>query len=224
VKTQDEYEVAKLFMEIYDREGQPEVWVDITSTTKTIIRVVLSFAMLFGFQMYNVAARKSYPNAERTKRILDRLFNPDLQYLEKFRAELEHCIETRNPDKCLRRVRHLLEEQTSEIGYNLKANSPGSRIEKAILPHINPISFKDTDKQILLRLLEFDDSLTSIKKLSERVKMGKPNVIGYRSKKLESWGLIRRTEKGKTTTIELTPIGKGIATTLAAKNLVIQTT
>ena len=247
-----EVEVARAFMEIYEgqskkfmdileRRGReeeekkhPMFLVDITSTTKVVIRVAFVFAILFGFQPYTVAAKQTYSNVERTKRLLDRLFDPgksrDLNKIGKIMSGY-HA----RPKQALERLQQLLQQRTAEINYELKAESIGEKIQQSQMPVLKPIQLTHTDRLALTKLRQKRDSYESIKDLALAMgRTGKSDQVslGYRIKKLTQWALVsdtgskqlakfaseregtRPARVGAKRKIELTDIGKGIADAL----------
>jgi hypothetical protein len=251
VNPADEVDVAKAFMQIYElqrkkftevsiqhkkdrKEKRPErpiFLVDITSTTKVVIKIAFVFAILFGFRPYTVAASDSYTNEERTARILDDLFDPVLDDFNKIK-EIMNSYSARG-DAAVEDLRQLLQQRTSEIGYELKALSKGVKIRQSQMPVIKPIAFTSKDIRAIKELHKNGNSFDSIKDLAEA--MGIENKseqisLGYRVKKLTDWALVSRANSKRVTEfateettrptvgakrkIELTPIGTGIAEAL----------
>jgi hypothetical protein len=221
VDTTNEAQIAEALMRIYEREGHPAtVFVDITSTTKTLIKVVLAFSVLFCFRPYHVLAKKSYTNMERARRILDRLFSENRPEL----AAIKKCMEKypRAPARAIKELRSLLEEKISKIGYDLRAESPGVDVAIAELPHLKRTELKDVERRALVKLLELRGTADSIKDLAEAIEISKKSQqlsFGYRVDKLESHALVSTETRGKQKRITLTSIGTGIAGALSRKRM-----
>jgi predicted transcriptional regulator len=220
LNTLSESEVAKAFMEIFVREADSSVWVDISSTTKSIIKVTLAFCILFGFRPYTVAARRPIPVSERTKRIIGRLFAPESRDLIEIRGLFDHYRETGKLDESLAQLRQLLENRTSQIGFYLKAESPPSRFEEAVIPQMQMARLADDDKKVLVRLLEIGGPVASIRELAESMQWKqKPRqvALGRRLSRLQTWALVHTEGEGRYRRAELTSIGMGIADALQGK-------
>lgn len=179
-----------------------EVYVDISSTTKTAIVVSTLFAMLFGLKVYHVRATASYPLTDRTSRLYRRMLE-DKTVVKQLHDAIRHTDGSN-----LEEVMAILQTGQSKAHHSLTTESRGTAIVECSRLGRTIVSFTDNDKKTIVNLSKRE--FGTLHALAEF--MGKrDSAVAYVIEKLEDWGLVDG--------LKLSPVGLGIAHGLTDPNI-----
>lgn len=174
--------------------NEEEIYVDISSTTKTAIVVSILFTMLFGLKVYHVKAAANYALLDRTSRLYGEMLQDELVV-----KQLRDAIRTTKDDD-LGKVVGVLTAAQSRAHHFLTTESRGANVVQVSGLGRALVNFTDNDKQVMMHLSRIP--FETLSDLAEVMGKG-DSAVAYVVEKLIDWGLV----KG----LELTPMGKGIA-------------
>jgi len=192
--------LTQVISEARMEDENEEIFIDISSTTKTAIVVSVLFTTLFGLRPYYVKSSGSYALHQRAIRVCDRVFGDNSNL-----KEIKRILENRgvSEDSRMRALKENLIKAYEKANYELQADSEGVSIIEAPRMGRIVVNFTKLDKKVLTKLStgQFETLTVLAKDLHTS-----ESAVGYSIGKLTIWGLV----KGKRQ-LALTPIGMGIA-------------